>query len=268
MEPGSPLRSLTSRSVTVRCCKNAVSHLHRLPSRGAASGRRTATMEVRLLGQMEVVVGGGPVDIGGRLPRSILAVLSISPNQVVSADRLADDVWSGDPPPSATRTLQSYAARLRKALAAGSASIETSKAGFTLAIDADCIDAVRFERLAQRGRAALAAGEYASARRLCDDALDLWRGPALVEFAYADFAQATIVRLEELRLCVLEDRAEANLRLDPGGGAIADLEGLVASHPFRERFRAQLMLALHWAGRSPEALRVYQAGRALLADEL
>src|SRR5436305_2021721 len=111
-----------------------------------------APMEVRLLGKMEVVVDGDRVDIGGRLPRSILAVLALSANQVVSTDRLAEEVWSGEPPPTATRSLQSYAARLRKALAEGPAVVETTKAGFVLAIDADAIDAVRFESLGQRGR--------------------------------------------------------------------------------------------------------------------
>src|SRR5256885_13177140 len=101
------------------------------------------TMEVRLLGQMEVVVGGHPADIGGRLPRSVLAVLALSANQVVPADRLADDVWSGHPPRTALRTLQAYAARLRKAMVGGAASLETSKAGVMLTIDPDGIDARR-----------------------------------------------------------------------------------------------------------------------------
>jgi hypothetical protein len=130
------------------------------------------------------------------------------------------------------------------------------------------VDATHFEQLAADGRRALDDGSADEAALLFDEALALWRGPALAEFAYDDFAQSEIHRLGELRLSVTEDRIDALLRLGRHGELVGQLDSLVAAHPLRERLRGQWMLVLYRSGRQAEALQAYRDGRRLLAGEL
>src|SRR4051794_23736733 len=209
-------------------------------------------MEFRILGTLEVLDGDQPVDLGGPKQRALLGALLLDANRVVSRDRLIDALWDEAPTATADKALQVYVSQLRKLL--GRQRLETQAPGYVLRVDADDLDLERFLRLRSEGR--------------LQEALALWRGPALADLAQQRFAQPEIARLEELRISCIEERIQRDL--DRGGhvGLVGELEALVAEHPLRERFRLQLMLALYRSGRQAEALEAYQAARATLVDEL
>src|SRR6188472_1641459 len=220
------------------------------------------TLEFRILGPFEVSNETGPVALGGPKQRGLLAILVLEAGRVVPTDRLIDLLWGEEAPKSATASLQNAVGRLRRAL--GPDVLETRAPGYVLHVRQDQIDARRFERTLT-GVRELPASER---RQRLDDALALWRGPALAEFAFDDFAQAETRRLEELRLVARDERIEADLELGRHADVIRELEALVRDHPLRETIRKQLMLALYRAGRQAEALEVYQDARARFIDEL
>ena len=215
-----------------------------------------------MLGLMEVRSDDGtPVEITGARLRTLLTLLALDAGRVVTTARLIDGVWGEDPPAEATNALQALVSRLRRALP--EPAVESTPAGYRLAVPPDAVDLHRFEQLAAQGRAALRQ-DPARAATILRQAEELWRGPALADAATAAFARAPLARLEELRLAVLGDRIEAGLpRAD-----LAELEELVAAHPLRERFAALLMRALCHAGRAGDALAVHARVRDALADEL
>ena len=151
---------------------------------------------------------------------------------------------------------------------AGRGRLSSSRGGYALSVDAERIDALRFERLLDEGRAALSADDPARAAELLRTALALWRGRALSDFAYERFAQDSAARLEELRLAAVEERIEADLRLGRHVELVPELEGLVREQPVRERLRAQHMLALYRSGRQADALESFRDARRALTDEL
>ncbi len=208
---------------------------------------------------------GQPMDVGGRLPQALLVALALAEGRPVPADQLLDQVWAGSEFGGRNR-LQVHISRLRKML--GSDRILTRAGGYSLAIPGGALDAARFGQLAADGRAALQRQDPAAARRLLRQALGLWRGRPLAEFADTGFAPAMITRLEEARLTATEDRIEAELMLGGQGELTGELEALVGEHPLRERLWGQLILALYRAGRQGDALGAYQRARAVLADEL
>jgi DNA-binding SARP family transcriptional activator len=224
-------------------------------------------MEFKILGPLEVSDEGRVLELGGSRQRQLLAILLLHANEVVSADRLIDYLWGAEPPATAAKSLQVHVSRLRKALGREGLLL-TRSGGYTLAVGADKLDAARFERLAERGRERLAAGDAEGAAAELNGALRLWRGQPLADFAYDAFALAEIARLEELRLACLEERIEADLARSRHSELSAELEGLVAAQPLRERLRGQLMLALYRSGRQAEALDAYQQARHVLVDEL
>jgi DNA-binding SARP family transcriptional activator/class 3 adenylate cyclase/tetratricopeptide (TPR) repeat protein len=230
-------------------------------------------VEFRLLGPLEVLRDGRPVSLGGRKPRAVLAILLLHANEVVSADRLIDALWGESPPGAAGNTLQAHVSQLRKALGGkdGTASngrIRTQRPGYVIHVHPEELDLARFEHLVESGRRALAGRELDVAAGLLREALGLWRGPPLAEFAYEPFAEHEIARLQELRLVALEERIEADLAAGSHRRLVPELEQLTAEHPLRERLRGQLILALYRAGRQADALRVYQETRRALVDEL
>jgi YVTN family beta-propeller protein len=240
-------------------------------------------IEYRILGSFEVRAGGRSVELGGEKPRALLAILLLHRNEVVSADRLIDDLWGDSPPGTALRTLQAYVSRLRKALDSNSASLAeeaesaptangpvllTRGRGYVLEVAPGELDLERFRETAERGRDALAAGNPDQAATVLGAALEIWRGPPLVDFAYEPFAQSSIARLEELHLAAIEDRVEADLALGRARELVGELRDLVTRHPLQERLRGQLMLALYRSGRQAEALEAYQEFRRTLSEEL
>jgi predicted ATPase/DNA-binding SARP family transcriptional activator len=220
---------------------------------------------LRILGGTEV--GDRPAS-GGPKQRALLALLALHANELVPGDRLVEDLWGDAAPQTARHAVQVYASRLRKELVAIGARLEADAGGYRLSIDPAALDARAFERLAADGRRALQAGERTEAAATLRRALALWRGPALADVRYEPFAQADIARLEELRLAATEDRIDADLGLGRHAELVAELEGLVAAEPLRERLRGQLMLGLYRAGRQADALAAYRDGARTLRDEL
>jgi DNA-binding SARP family transcriptional activator len=223
-------------------------------------------MDFRLLGGLEVWDDERQVPLGGGKQRAVLAFLLLHANEVVATDRLIDELWGERPPDTARTALQVYVVRLRKAL--GADRIRTHEPGYVLELTPDQLDVSRFERLVDEARELRAAGGEAQAATALREALALWRGAPLADFTYQPFARTEIARLDELRLTALEERIDADLALGHGSELVGELEALVAEHPYRERFRGQLMLALYRAGRQADALALYHETRKLLVDEL
>lgn len=223
-------------------------------------------MEYRILGPIEVLDAGTPVEIGYGKPLSLLALLVLHANEVVSSDRIVEELWDGQAPPSAPKIVQNAVSQLRRALSGG--SLVTRGGGYVLEVKAGERDIDRFTSLLADGRRLLADGEAARAHGVLVEALSLWRGPPLAEAAYESFAQREIARLEELRLEALEERIEADLALSRHEEVVSELEALVREQPLRERLRRQLMLALYRCGRQAAALQVYQDTRQALVNEL
>ncbi|MGN6167315.1 MAG: nSTAND1 domain-containing NTPase [Solirubrobacteraceae bacterium] len=223
-------------------------------------------IEFRILGPFEVVDDERSLALGGPKQRALLAALLLHRGEVISADRLIDELWSRQPPATAVKTLRVYVSNLRKAL--GDGFLVTRGRGYLLTPKPDQVDVDRFERLTAEGRVALERGDARVARERLRAALALWRGSALADFTYEPFAGPEIARLEQARLSALEDRIDADLALGSDGTLIAELEGLVVANPLEERLRGQLMRALYRAGRQADALAVYRQTRELLREEL
>jgi len=218
-----------------------------------------------MLGPFELVDNDSTIPLGGVKQRALLAILAIHANEVVSVDMLIDDLWGVRAPGSAPSTLQSYVSRLRKVVHNGTgATIAFGSGGYTLRLDPALIDARRFAAVV--GSAHAGSAEERSER--LGAALGLWRGPALADFRFEQFAQVEIERLEELRLAALESRIDADLECGRHAALVPELEALLAEQPLRERLREQLMLALYRSGRQVEALEVYRTGRRQLVEEL
>jgi DNA-binding SARP family transcriptional activator len=209
-------------------------------------------LEFRLLGPLEVVSDGVPLTLGGRKQRTLLALLLLEANRAVSAQRLIDGLWDDTPPDTAQKALQVYISHLRKLL--GRDRLDTTPSGYRLCVDERELDLDRFQDLRADGRFA--------------EALSLWRGPPLAEFADQRFAQAEVARLEELRLGCVEDRIDVDLASGGHAELVSELESLVREHPLRQRLRAQLMLALYRSGREADALETFRNTRRALVDEL
>jgi DNA-binding SARP family transcriptional activator len=223
-------------------------------------------MRFRILGPLEVKDDGGEVPLGGHRPRALLALLLLHPNEVVPADRLIDELWGELSRERGAGALRVNVARLRKALPDG--VLTTKSPGYVVRVAADELDLHRFERLVDEGRGLLARGLEADASQRLREALSLWRGPALADFAYESFAQPAIARLDEIRLTATELLIDADLALGRHDELVSELEALVAKHPLRERLRGSLMTALYRSGRQAEALDAYQNARRALVDEL
>jgi YVTN family beta-propeller protein len=226
-------------------------------------------VEFRILGPLAVVHGGRPVRVGAAKEHAVLAVLLLHPGEVVSRERLIDELWGESPPPTAAKAVNVYVSQLRKALAVnGVDPIATRAGGYAIEVAPNGLDATRFEELVDEARACVAAGDVEAAADMLRAGLALWRGPALAGVALESFARNEVDRLEELRLGALLDRIDCDLALGRDESVVGELEVLVAQHPLRERLRAQHMLALYRCGRQADALRAYQDARTTLVDEL
>jgi predicted ATPase/DNA-binding SARP family transcriptional activator len=228
-------------------------------------------MRFRVLGSVQAWAGERSLPLGGPRQVSLLACLLVNANRPVSRDALIDAVWGAERS-GADKRLQMAIARLRKALEpqtnASGPALQTVGGGYLLLVAPGELDAEVFAEEVVEGRRALEAGEPERAAALLAQALALWRGPALAQVAFEDFAQAEIRRLEELRWAALEARVDAELALGRHAELVGELEGLLAQQPARERIAGQLMLALYRCGRQTDALEVYRRHREHLADEL
>jgi DNA-binding SARP family transcriptional activator len=219
-------------------------------------------LEFRILGPLEVWDGEKALQLGGQRQRAVLAVLAMHVGEVVPSERLITYLWGETPPRTAATALQNSISQLRKVL--GSDVVETRTPGYVLTSEKEAVDARRFEGLLDEARSAEAERRI----QLVHEALQLWRGAPLGDFAYESFAQGEAARLEELRLAAIEERIAAELELGAAAGLVGELEAIVREHPLREAPRGQLMLALYRSGRQAEALQAYQDARRTLVDEL
>src|SRR3954451_16220271 len=217
-----------------------------------------SVIEVRLLGPLEVAVPDGDVDFEGAKQRRLFVALALRAPEPVSVDELVEAVWGAQAPDGRDQALQKQVSRLR-ARVGEHLPVRRRAAGYALEIERDAIDSRRFEALLERGRTD--ADQLAAA-------LALWRGPALADHRFDEFAQADIARLEELKLEAIEERLAAELARGQAVDLVGELRALVAEHPLRERLRGQLMLALYRSGRQADALEVMREGRRFLVDEL
>ena len=236
---------------------------------GAAVPR--TRLQFGVLGPLSASLDGVDIGLGGRRQRAVVAVLLIARGQQVGTERLLDALWDGEPPPSGAGSLQSYVSHLRRALEpdrparSPSRVLVSGPAGYAMPVGEDDVDAWRFERLVDR---AGAAGDPATRLRLLREALALWRGPALAEYAGRDWADFEARRLEEVREVAREQLLAA--RLDSGETAmvVPEIEALLAEAPLREERWRLLALALYRSHRQADALDALRRARALLADEL
>ena len=228
-------------------------------------------MEFRVLGPLEILDdSGGVVDLRAAKERSLFLSLLLRANEVVSSERLIDDIWGERRPESAVNVIQTYVSHLRRLLQPGHPStnhalILTRAPGYLLRLEPGQLDRDRFDTLVAEARS---QDDPERAVELLRAALGLWRGPPLQEFALEDFARAEIARLEDLRLSVIGERIELELRLGRHADLVGELEALVAEYPLREQLRGQLMRALYGSGRQAEALEAYKETRRLLVEEL
>lgn len=220
-------------------------------------------MRVALLGPLEVESDGRSVDIGARTQRVVLALLALRLGRAVGARELTDVLWPDGPPPSALKALQTYVARLRQRLPGG--SIHTVPGGYCLRARREDVDATHFEDLVNLGNSAV---DPSQSTRYFEEALGLWRGPALTDLDRSGTGLAESARLDELRCATEEALADARLALGRHQSLVADLEAAVQYEPLRERRWAQLMLALYRCGRQADALRAYQRLRTVLDEQL
>jgi predicted ATPase/DNA-binding SARP family transcriptional activator len=223
----------------------------------------SSDVEVRLLGPLDVRVGGRAVHFDGAKQRTLFTALALRAPEPITVDELVDAVWAGRPPGDGVQALQKQVSRLRQRLGEA-APVQRGAVGYSLVLEPDAIDSRRFEDLLSRAR----AQDPESASADLETALGLWRGPALADHRFADFAQREIGRLEELRMEAVEERMGAQLARGRDADLVGELRTLVAEHPLRERMRAHLMLALYRSGRQAEALEVMREGRRLLVEEL
>jgi len=227
-------------------------------------------MEFRILGPLEVIEDGRDLALGAGRRRALLADLLLHHGEVLTTDRLIDDLWGVAPPENAVKAVHVHVSRLRRALAPGGGHdpIRTRGRGYVLDLAAHGLDALRFERLAQSALAARRDGAPQRTLELAAEGLALWRGPPLGDLGSEEFARAGAARLEELRLSTIQERIEAALELGRHVELVPELEALVAEHPYRERLRELSMLALYRSGRQADALEQFAAARLALTGEL
>jgi DNA-binding SARP family transcriptional activator/basic membrane lipoprotein Med (substrate-binding protein (PBP1-ABC) superfamily) len=278
-------------SATITTCRAFIAYLLRLDiaeeGRGASSqpARKTLgiralawlardetskseSLRFRILGPLEAEVEEGAIELGGRKQRAVLAALLLRAHEVVPDERLVDEIWGENPPASATHSLEAYVSRLRRTLAPHGVAIERRGGGYRIGLDRAVLDSRLFEALVDDAAKAAAVGDHTRAAALAKEALGLWHGPVASGVSLHMEGRAEAERLEELRSRALEIRIEADLVLGRHSEIVGELQRLVEESPYRERFVAQLMVALYRSGRQAEALEVYERTRRALGEDL
>jgi predicted ATPase/DNA-binding SARP family transcriptional activator len=225
-------------------------------------------LDVRFLGGLEVRADDAPASLGGPQAKVVFALLASDAGRTLSTTQLIDELWPTDPPRDAIGTIQTHIATIRRGLGSERGRLRTRDGGYVLGLDAEELDAQRFARLAQEGRALLGTDAAAAEARL-EAALSEWRGEPLVGLTErAPRLQAAATRLRDLHLGGVEDLAQARLELGVPSRVVTDLELVVADEPFRERALALFLQALAAVGRQPEALARYADYQRRLGEEL
>ncbi|WP_086800143.1 AfsR/SARP family transcriptional regulator [Streptomyces caniscabiei] len=236
-------------------------------------------MDIEVLGALSVRENGVSVVPTAPKPRQVLALLALNADQVVSVATFIEELWGETPPRSARTTLQTYVLQLRELIAEALAHDENERCtakdilttvpgGYRLESRGGTVDFREFERRAGAGYRAMDAEDYNGAARRLADALSLWNGQVLTDIQAGHQIDMEIRRLEEARLCALDQRIEADLRLGRHRELLSELTVLVKQYRMHESLHGQFMLALHRSGRRGEALNVYQRLRATLVAEL
>ncbi|MFD9393239.1 BTAD domain-containing putative transcriptional regulator [Streptomyces sp. NPDC060000] len=239
-------------------------------------------MNIELLGTLDVRENGVSITPTAPKPRQVLALLALHADQVVSVAALTEELWGGVPPRSARTTLQTYVLQLRELIAAALEQgrpeggkrrtakhvLATLPGGYLLDSADGTSDVREFERLAGVGYRAIDAGDFQGAVRQLRKGLELWTGPAFADVQLGEVLRMEAKRLDETRLCALDQRIEADLRLGRHRDLLAELTVLVNRYPTHENLHGQYMLALNRSGRRSEALAAYQRVRATLVREL
>jgi DNA-binding SARP family transcriptional activator len=223
---------------------------------------------VRILGPLEARFGGEPIPLGGAKQRALLALLLLNVDEVVSVERLVEELWGDDPPAAAGHSVEAYVSRLRQLLGPLGLEFVRRGHGYLLVLGEAWLDAVAFAELHEAAAAAAADGDDAHASELASRALALWRSSPLADVALRAWGSIGVSRLAERRLQAAELRADAGIRLGRHEELVAELPPLIAEHPYGERLVALLMLALYRSGRQAESLAVYEALRLRLAQDL
>jgi predicted ATPase/DNA-binding SARP family transcriptional activator len=221
-------------------------------------------VQVRLLGPVDVTVGGVARPVSGLRRQAVLAVLALRSGEVVSTDRLIDVVWGETAPATARNTLQSHVSHLRQVLGA-KAAIRARASGYVLNLGGEATDVATAECLIRQGRQ---SADPAQGVRQLRTAVALWRGPPLAEVARLAWFDEQAQRLDHLLLQAQQALIEARLDLGEHAHLLPDLESLARQHPLHEHIHAQLMLALYRTGRQADALATYQQLRRILSEEL
>ncbi|MEU7240912.1 AfsR/SARP family transcriptional regulator [Streptomyces sparsogenes] len=235
------------------------------PQAAPREPRPSGQLRFAVLGPIRVQRGEEPVPTGSPQQRALLAALLLRGGRPATSYELIDAIWGQDPPPSAIAALRTYAFRLRKTL--GPDVLVTTPGGYAIRVETGALDADVAAALAAEAEQARQAGNRARARDLLNEALALWDGEPLAGVP-GPYAETQCVRFHEWRLSLLESRLDLDLELGHHAEAVSELTALTAQHPFRERLRELLMLALSRGGRQAEALAVYADTRRLLAEEL
>lgn len=235
---------------------------------GVAGGN--GRLEFRVLGPVQVLRDGEPVKLGGVRQRTLLALLLMRVNELVTTTRLVEELFGERASASGVSAVRVAVSRLRIALDGGDErrALDTGLGGYVLRAAPDQIDVTQFERLLAEGRGLLAAQKPDAAASRLRSGLELWRGPPMADIAGVESLQSEIRRLEELRLQATIERIDADLALGAGPELVGELEALVAANPLQERLREQLMRALYRSGRQSDALEVYRETSGLLRGEL
>jgi DNA-binding SARP family transcriptional activator/tetratricopeptide (TPR) repeat protein len=226
-------------------------------------------MRFGILGPLLVDDGERVIEVPAARQRVVLATLLVHAGSAVTSDALAEMVWDGTPPAGSAATLRTYVMRLRRVLGPRAGGrVVTHYAGYLIEAGTDEVDLLEFDRLNRDGAEAVRSADWAGAAKLLGRALAVWRGTPLADVPSQALRLDQLPGLEQARLQALEWRADALLHLGGHGELAADLLSLAAEHPLRERFHAQLMLALYRCDRQAEALAAYQRARQVLLEEL
>lgn len=229
-----------------------------------------------ILGPMQVLSGDGVHVPRGPKVSKVLALLLVRANQLVDVDSLVDELWDGEPPRCAITTVRThvyhlrryYLHRLQADRLGDSDLLVTQPSGYLLRLRPEQLDSAVFLQLLAHGQSLLDEGRYAEAAQKCRQALGMWRGRALAGVTPGRLLTQHVTHLEESRIRALELRVEVDMRLGAHRGLVAELRGLVASHPLNEWFHARLIEVLHRSGRRGDALRAFHDVRTLLDEEL